>query len=275
MRRRLMVAAIFTVVWLFGCSDFKLPGEDECDDDDTSAECVTDGTGGTPGVTTDSSGNDLGSYPCSFSSFPSEVTLAQLVELGQYQLTLANADRAHFTQESDSATALVWNTSLHQAALCHAKAMCEQAFFSHVDPSGATPRNRIDQAFGGDSSSTFNAVAENIAGNTAGSTNSLDSMKVAVNGHHHSYMNECVCNDGCATQRISGHRTAILSPIYTDVGIGVWYCPSERSWLNTMNFGRDRNKPQREASAYCADGHTEDPPTPYTQAPSVGSGGFF
>lgn len=105
----------------------------------------------------------------------------------QQALTLLNQDRA-----KNGLPALKWNSKLASLGESYAKDMINRGFFSHYNPEGQSPFDRMQQA-----GISYSSAGENLAINT-----SVSSAEVA-------FMNS------------SGHRANILNSGYTDVGIGV------------------------------------------------------
>jgi uncharacterized protein YkwD len=105
----------------------------------------------------------------------------------QQALVLLNNDRA-----ANGLPALRANAQLSQLARNYAQDMIARGYFSHNNPEGLTPFDRLKRA-----GISYNYAGENLAVNT-----SVASAEVAL-------MNS------------SGHRANILSPNFTEVGIGV------------------------------------------------------
>ncbi len=105
----------------------------------------------------------------------------------QQALSLLNQDRA-----ANGLPALKTNAQLAQLATNYAADMINRGYFAHNNPEGLTPFDRMKQA-----GISYKYAGENLAINT-----SIPSAESA-------FMNS------------SGHRANILSPNYTDVGIGV------------------------------------------------------
>lgn len=105
----------------------------------------------------------------------------------QQALTLLNQDRA-----KNGLPALKWNSKLASLGESYANDMIKRGFFSHYNPEGLSPFDRMQRA-----GISYNTAGENLAINT-----SVPSAEVA-------FMNS------------SGHRANILNSSYTDVGIGV------------------------------------------------------
>lgn len=204
-------------------------------------------------------------FPCDVSNLAPGIDLELLRELGLYHLDLINADRAFFEAESDGATDLVWNDTLWVVALCHSKDMCDRDYFSHYSPEGDDVGDRIEEV----TTQSKWAWGENLAYSWSSWINNqsgFDVFLTVVAGHHDGYMDECQCSEGCPSGKIAGHRTNILNPDFTDVGIGEWYCEADGAMFNTQVFWRtDLGK--AKSNPYCANGFTADPPEPWTTAP--------
>jgi hypothetical protein len=204
-------------------------------------------------------------FPCDVSNLAPGIDLELLRDLGLYHLDLVNADRAYFEAESDGATALVWNDTLWVVALCHAQDMCQRDYFSHYSPEGDDVGDRIEEV----TTQSKWSWGENLAYSWSSWINNqsgFDVFLTVVAVHHNGYMDECQCTEGCASGKIAGHRTNILNPDFTDVGIGEWYCEEDGAMFNTQVFWRtDLGK--AKSNPYCSNGFTADPPEPWTTAP--------
>jgi uncharacterized protein YkwD len=88
------------------------------------------------------------------------------------------------------------HSGLTEVARAHSQAMCDLGFFSHFDPSGRAPWDRVREA-----GLSARGTAENIAGGQS----SPESV-------HASWMSS------------AGHRRNILLPDYQHVGIGYVSC---------------------------------------------------
>ncbi|MBP2636763.1 MAG: SCP-like extracellular [Firmicutes bacterium] len=100
---------------------------------------------------------------------------------------LLNADRA-----ANGLPALKLNTSLVKLARNYAQDMINRNYFSHYNPEGQSPFDRMQQA-----GISYSAAGENLAINTS------------VTAAEKAFMNS------------SGHRANILNSNYTEVGVGV------------------------------------------------------
>lgn len=100
---------------------------------------------------------------------------------------LLNADRA-----ANGLPALKLNTSLVKLAENYAQDMINRKYFSHYNPEGQSPFDRMQQA-----GISYRAAGENLAINTS------------VTAAEKAFMNS------------AGHRANILNPNYTEVGVGV------------------------------------------------------
>lgn len=106
-------------------------------------------------------------------------------------LSLLNQDRA-----AQGLTALKSNTQLTKLAENYAQDMIKRGYFSHYNPEGLSPFQRMNNA--------------GIAYKTAGENLAINTSVVAA---EKAFMNS------------SGHRANILNTTYTDVGIGVVRSP--------------------------------------------------
>lgn len=143
-----------------------------CDDKSTSSSGSPAPTGGGGG----------GSAQTGNTATSSEISLAQQV------LTLVNQERA-----SAGLAPLSMHAGCAQVAYDHSWDMDFRDFFSHTNPDGASPFNRMANA-----GITYSAAAENIA---AGYATAADVMNGWMNSQ--------------------GHRDNILNANFTEIGIGV------------------------------------------------------
>ncbi len=109
----------------------------------------------------------------------------------QQALKLLNADRA-----AHGLKPLVFNTELARLGENYAQDMINRNYFSHNNPEGQTPFDRMRQA-----GITYTYAGENLA------------------------INRSIAAAETAFMNSAGHRANILSPNYTQVGIGVRYSP--------------------------------------------------
>jgi uncharacterized protein YkwD len=117
------------------------------------------------------------------------------VERRIYQLTNAERRKRHLSP-------LDRDNTLVETARAHSDDMLRRDYFSHVDPDGKTPQQRIAPAY----SRTIARAGENIWG-----------------GHGYDY------SDSKLTARVimdswmssPGHRANLLNPDYTHLGVGV------------------------------------------------------
>ena len=119
---------------------------------------------------------------------------------------------------------LVRNGLLTTVARAHSLDMKERDFFSHTNPDRLTPFQRMDAA-----GYSYRSAAENIA---ASSSYTLASNPDEVGRH--------LVQDLWMNSR--GHRETLISPKYTEIGIGVVYDPDKRAspygFIATQDFGR-------------------------------------
>jgi hypothetical protein len=211
--------------------------------------------------------------PCVLPDIPDGLDLDELYELGQYHLSIVNADRAFFQVESDGAEPLTWSDALWSVAMCHAIDMCNREFFAHTNPSGLSSLDRIEQGLDVDLGQDFWATGENLAAYRpidVDATSDTAALNNVVMVQHDLYMDECQCRAGCACQgsscgAVAGHRTNVLFPDFTEVGIGQWYCAKNGRFFNVQNFWRNVNRPPH-TNDYCSGGFTANPPVPWTTA---------
>lgn len=110
----------------------------------------------------------------------------------QQALTLLNQDRA-----AKGLPALKWNSQLASLATSYGKDMISRGYFSHYNPEGQSPFDRMNKA-----GISYRTAGENLAINTS------------VAAAEKAFMNS------------SGHRANILSSNFTEVGIGVVHSSS-------------------------------------------------
>jgi len=115
----------------------------------------------------------------------SSTSSANVATAEKNAVELMNADR-----RANGLSDLKVSSAVTAVARSHAQDMVNRKFFSHSNPDGKTPSDRLKAA-----GISYSAVGENIAENTS----------------VHAFMNS------------SGHRANILNSNYTTVGIGVAY----------------------------------------------------
>jgi len=121
--------------------------------------------------------------------------------VAQQAVDLLNADR-----RANGLLNLQVSASLATVAQKHAQDMMARNFFSHTNPDGQSPFDRIKQA-----GISYSAAGENIA-----IDQSVQAAEVAF-------------------MKSSGHRANILNPSYTTVGIGVAYDANGKTYV-VQNF---------------------------------------
>ncbi len=119
----------------------------------------------------------------------SSTSSASVTTAEKNAVELMNADR-----RANGLSDLKVSSAVTAVARSHAQDMVNRKFFSHSNPDGKTPSDRLKAA-----GISYSAVGENIAENTS------------VQAAETSFMNS------------SGHRANILNSNYTTVGIGVAY----------------------------------------------------
>ncbi|MGH9407316.1 MAG: CAP domain-containing protein [Terriglobia bacterium] len=120
-------------------------------------------------------------------------------ELAREMVELIDADRLNAANEPETgghAQPLRWDARLAEAALAHSRDMAARHYFSHIDPNGNSPVERVTKA-----GVPWRALGENIAKN------------FSISGAEEAFMNEP------RFQR--NHRANILNPGFNCVGIGV------------------------------------------------------
>lgn len=143
----------------------------------------------TPSSTSNSSNTNQNTTTNTTSSSGSSSNTGSLSADEQRALTLLNNDRA-----ANGLPALRANSKLNSLAENYAQDMINRNFFSHYNPEGQSPFDRMSQA-----GIRYSYAGENLAIN-----NSVTSAETA-------FMNS------------PGHRANILNPNYTEVGLGVRY----------------------------------------------------
>ncbi len=119
----------------------------------------------------------------------SSTSSANVAAAEKNAVELMNADR-----RANGLSDLKVSSAVTAVARSHAQDMVNRKFFSHSNPDGKTPSDRLKAA-----GISYSAVGENIAENTS------------VQAAETAFMNS------------SGHRANILNSNYTTVGIGVAY----------------------------------------------------
>lgn len=119
----------------------------------------------------------------------SSTSSANVAAAEKNAVELMNADR-----RANGLSDLKVSSAVTAVARSHAQDMVNRKFFSHSNPDGKTPSDRLKAA-----GISYSAVGENIAENTS------------VQASETAFMNS------------SGHRANILNSNYTTVGIGVAY----------------------------------------------------
>lgn len=142
-----------------------------------------------PSTTTPASTPTTSSNSTSNSSTPTIPSTSGLTADESKAFQLLNADRA-----ANGLPALKINTSLVRLAEGYASDMINRKFFSHYNPEGQSPFDRMRQA-----GISYRYAGENLA------------------------INRNVTAAETAFMNSPGHRANILSPNYTEVGIGVRY----------------------------------------------------
>jgi len=122
----------------------------------------------------------------------------------QQAFNLLNADR-----QANGLAPLKINMSLVGLAENYAQDMINRNFFSHYNPEGQSPFDRMAQA-----GISYRYAGENLAINSS------------VAGAEKAFMNS------------SGHKANILSPNYTEVGIGVRYSSNGSVYVVQEFIGR-------------------------------------
>jgi hypothetical protein len=162
---------------------------------------TTDISGAADGVVLTDKNDGGRKYAVSIGTLPSDTagTTEQLI----FEIT--NAFRALHGKK-----ALIWNDRLAAAARSHSADMVSRAFFSHINPDGKNPGDRITAA-----GYSWASYAENING---GYGNAVSAMDGWINS--------------------SGHRNNILTSTCDEIGVG-WALGTPA--YGTQKFGLERN----------------------------------
>lgn len=120
--------------------------------------------------------------------------------LQQQLVEMVDADRlnpANSPETHGKALPLKWDARLAKAALEHSEEMATRHYFSHVDPNGDTPVERVTRL-----GVQWRALGENIAKN------------FTVPAAEAAFMNE--------PKFANNHRGNILNPRYNYIGVGIF-----------------------------------------------------
>ena len=128
-----------------------------------------------------------------------------ILTMEQNAFDLLNAQRVQ-----NGLAPLVMRDDLRQLARAFSQDMIDRGFFSHTDPDGKDPFDRM-----ADAGITYTSAGENIAWN-----NFDDPVATAVDG----WMNS------------SGHRANILRASFTHTGMGVAYDATTGRYFFTQEF---------------------------------------
>ncbi|MGO8789865.1 MAG: CAP domain-containing protein [Terriglobia bacterium] len=158
---------------------------------------------------------DGGGAPPSLPEVPARQSSGRGRAGGMEQLMweLVNRDRADPANAPEThgrGLPLRWNDRLAVVARAHSLEMLNQGYFAHMDPRGRSVAGRIEAA-----GMQWQAVGENIA------------IYTTVARAEAAFMNE--------PRFTQNHRANILSPDFTDVGIGIVTGPDGRLYI-TQDF---------------------------------------
>jgi uncharacterized protein YkwD len=131
----------------------------------------------------------------------------------QRMLMLVNRDRAdptNWPETHGQALPLRWNERLAAVARAHSLDMLNQKYFAHEDSEGMNVAQRVESA-----GMSWQAVGENIA------------IYGSVTGAEAAFMNE--------PRFAKNHRANILSPNFTEIGIGIVQAPDGSLYI-TQDF---------------------------------------
>jgi len=130
---------------------------------------------------------------------PQAVGISYLPELEKNIYRLTNeARRKH------GLSTLSWERSLCTVARSHSADMLHRGYFSHVDPDGKSPKDRIVSGY----PHPMSLLGENI---WSGSGRDLGDTR---------HLARVIVDNWVASP---GHRKNLLNPEYTDIGVGVVY----------------------------------------------------
>ncbi|HEV2417491.1 MAG TPA: CAP domain-containing protein [Terriglobia bacterium] len=130
---------------------------------------------------------------------PSSADCDGMNALQRQLVEMVDADRlnpANAQETGGKAQPLKWDARLAEAALKHSEDMATQHYFSHVDPNGNTPIERVTRL-----GVQWRAMGENIAKN------------FTVAAAEEAFMNE--------PRFQNNHRGNILNPRYNHIGVGI------------------------------------------------------
>ncbi|SRR6266446_3484160 len=146
-------------------------------------------------------------------------------DLEQKINTLVNSER-----QSRNVKALVFDEHLSQIARAHSQDMVNRDFFSHVNPDGKAPRDRIRLA----GYNCPRTVGENIFQNNLYS-------RVTISGNRKSYdwnsLDRIADSTVAGWMRSSGHRQNILQRAYSRTAVGVAVSGDGRVYITQLFCG--------------------------------------
>lgn len=152
---------------------------------------------------------------------------ATLERMEKQMLDLVNHDRADaasFAETHGQAQRLKWNERLAAVARAHSEDMLVRRYFNHVDPDGLSPSMRVTRA-----GIDWQAQGENIA------------LHYGVAQAESAFMDEPAFQHN--------HRSNILSPKYTEIGIGIVRGPDGMYYITQEFVGDPDDSPSMMASA--------------------------
>lgn len=169
------------------------------------AEVSPAAAGGAQTTRGSSSGEQKASSPSASGAQPSAPGPFAGMETEMFELI--NRDRAKNPGPAGQPLPpLLWNDQLAAAALAHSRDMIARGYFGHLDPDGHSPGMRLKAA-----GIAWQAAGENI------------SMETNVKRAESSLMNEPVGRQN--------HRSNILSPTFTEVGVGIAAGPGGQLYI--------------------------------------------
>ena len=140
--------------------------------------------------------------------------LAREIAIESAIFTMVNTERAKVGQP-----ALTRLTTLNGVANAHSIDMAARSFFSHTNPDGKGPDARLTAA-----GITFSAWGENIRYVPYTTESTQEIANQFMYGADTGWMNS------------PPHRAAILSPTYTQIGIGVYESSATKRYYGTQVF---------------------------------------
>lgn len=146
---------------------------------------------------------------------PTEPTTDNKTQIEKMELDLLALTNNARTE--NSLATLTMNDKLRSVARAHSEDMRDRDFFSHTNPDGKSPFDRLN-----DAGITYSTAGENIAYNSGYSD--------PANQAHNQWMNS------------PGHKANILNSSYTQIGIGIAGSTDNKTYWFTQVFIRPSSK---------------------------------